>query len=75
MAKTDTRTETNAADATLSQTDATIADAEVVADSPTSSLPQVGDVTPRGVIAGVRRHHDGAVEVSFNGADFEPQGA
>jgi hypothetical protein len=37
-----------------------------------ASVPQVGDVTPRGVIAGVRRHAGGGYDISFNGADWAP---
>lgn len=46
-------------------------DATPVSADITSSIPQVGDITPHGVLFGVRRHADGAIEVSFNGADWQ----
>lgn len=36
------------------------------------AIPQVGDITPRGIIQGVRHFAAGGIEISFNGADFEP---
>lgn len=49
--------------------------ANAVAASPSVSdqiaIPQVGDVTPNGVIFGVRRFDVGGCEISFNGVDWQ----
>jgi hypothetical protein len=67
----------DAADATMPPVDATIPPAGQAADaaeasSAASSIPQVGDLIPRGVIVGVRLHSDGRCEISFDGAGWQP---
>lgn len=62
-----------ALDATIKPADATNPAANADETAPgTSSPPQVGDVIPRGVIAGVRLHSDGRREISFDGAEWQP---
>lgn len=39
---------------------------------PEGAVPQVGDVTPYGVIFGVRTFSAGGSEISFNGVDWTP---
>lgn len=63
-----------ALDATIKPADATnpAVNADEAAPGGTSSAPQVGDVIPRGMIAGVRLHADGCCEISFDGAAWQP---
>jgi hypothetical protein len=72
MAEATNRTTEATVDAAVPATDATSPAADAGAASATSSFPQVGDLTPRGVIAGVRNHSDGRCEISFDGAAWQP---